>query len=46
MIDALANLDEVAAGHADRYAAFVTAYCDLDDGHATARVVDAVLDGG
>jgi CDP-glycerol glycerophosphotransferase len=35
----------VRAAHADRYAAFVARYCELDDGHAAARVVDGVLGG-
>jgi CDP-glycerol glycerophosphotransferase len=43
--EALGDLDAVRAAHADRYAAFVARYCELDDGHAAARVVDGVLGG-
>ncbi len=43
LITALGRVDEVAAEHAQRYAAFREAYCDLDDGRATARVVDGLL---
>ncbi|MFH9351603.1 CDP-glycerol glycerophosphotransferase family protein [Kitasatospora sp. NPDC017646] len=43
LVDALARLDEIAAEHANKAAAFREAYCDLDDGKAAARVVDAML---
>lgn len=40
---ALADLDRVAAAHHDAHARFVRRYCDLDDGHAAARVTDRML---
>jgi CDP-glycerol glycerophosphotransferase len=43
VIAALRDLDRVAARHAKAYAAFRTAYCDLDDGGAAARVADRLL---
>ncbi|MGW6914960.1 bifunctional glycosyltransferase/CDP-glycerol:glycerophosphate glycerophosphotransferase [Kitasatospora sp. NPDC054939] len=43
LIGALGRVDEVAAEYADRYSAFRQAYCDLDDGGAAGRVVDAML---
>jgi hypothetical protein len=33
----------VVAAHADRYREFSAAFCELDDGRAAARVVDAVF---
>ncbi|MFF4925529.1 CDP-glycerol glycerophosphotransferase family protein [Kitasatospora sp. NPDC001261] len=43
LLSVLGRVDEVAAKYADRAAAFREAYCDLDDGKASARVVDAML---
>ncbi|MFE4519045.1 CDP-glycerol glycerophosphotransferase family protein [Kitasatospora sp. NPDC056783] len=43
LVGALGRVDEVAAEYADRAAAFREAYCDLDDGKAAGRVVDAML---
>ncbi|MEU9042134.1 MULTISPECIES: CDP-glycerol glycerophosphotransferase family protein [unclassified Kitasatospora] len=43
LVSALGRVDEVAAEFADKAAAFREAYCDLDDGKAAARVVDAML---
>ncbi|MGW3077525.1 bifunctional glycosyltransferase/CDP-glycerol:glycerophosphate glycerophosphotransferase [Kitasatospora sp. NPDC001132] len=43
LVSVLGRLDEVAAEYADRATAFREAYCDLDDGKAAARVVDAML---
>ncbi|MGK4581219.1 bifunctional glycosyltransferase/CDP-glycerol:glycerophosphate glycerophosphotransferase [Kitasatospora sp. HPMI-4] len=43
LIEALAKVDTVTAEHADRYAAFRERFCDLEDGQASARVVDALL---
>ncbi|MFD9068562.1 bifunctional glycosyltransferase/CDP-glycerol:glycerophosphate glycerophosphotransferase [Streptomyces lasiicapitis] len=43
VVDALRDLDTVAARHADAYAAFREAYCDLDDGRAAARVADRLM---
>ncbi|MZD09828.1 glycosyltransferase [Streptomyces sp. SID5785] len=43
VIAALRDLDRVAARHAKAYAAFRSAYCDLDDGGAAARVADRLL---
>jgi CDP-glycerol glycerophosphotransferase len=40
---ALLDLDGVAAEYAQRYGAFTAQFCELDDGHATGRVVDQVF---
>ncbi|MFC9969272.1 CDP-glycerol glycerophosphotransferase family protein [Spirillospora sp. NPDC127200] len=45
VVDAIARIDEVAAEHADAYAEFASVHCALDDGKATARVVDQVFNG-
>jgi CDP-glycerol glycerophosphotransferase len=41
--DALQGLDGVRAEYAERYAAFRATFCELDDGHAAARVVDRLF---
>ena len=41
--DALRGLDDVVSGYDRRYADFVSAFCELDDGYATGRVVDRVF---
>jgi CDP-glycerol glycerophosphotransferase len=43
VIDAIADIDTVAAEHAERYARFRETFCALEDGHATDRVLDLVL---
>ncbi|KJY40145.1 CDP-glycerol glycerophosphotransferase family protein, partial [Streptomyces sp. NRRL S-495] len=43
LVAALGRVDEVTAEYAGKYAAFRDKYCDLDDGHAAARAVDAML---
>jgi CDP-glycerol glycerophosphotransferase len=43
VIDALRDLDAVAAEHRPRYEAFVDVYCPLADGRASARVVERVF---
>ncbi len=43
VIGALRDLDAVADRHAEAYARFRERFCHLDDGHAAARVVDAVF---
>ncbi|MFH8986513.1 CDP-glycerol glycerophosphotransferase family protein [Streptomyces sp. NPDC017940] len=43
VVDALRDLDAVTRRHADAYAAFREAYCDLDDGRAAGRVADRLL---
>jgi CDP-glycerol glycerophosphotransferase len=40
---ALNNLDGVRAEYAARYDSFVARFCELDDGHAAARVVDRLF---
>jgi CDP-glycerol glycerophosphotransferase len=42
VIAALADLDGVQRETADRYARFRERFCSLDDGHASARVIDLV----
>jgi CDP-glycerol glycerophosphotransferase len=41
--DALRDLDGVRAAYAERYEAFRARFCELDDGHAAARVVDRLF---
>jgi CDP-glycerol glycerophosphotransferase len=43
LADALNDLDGVRATYAERYRAFVERFCELDDGHAAARVVDRLF---
>ena len=43
VIDALADLASVRTRYAQAYARFQERFCHLDDGHATARVVDRFL---
>ncbi|MFD6416493.1 CDP-glycerol glycerophosphotransferase family protein [Streptomyces sp. NPDC060194] len=43
VVEALRDLDGIAARHADAYEAFRDAYGDLDDGKASARVADRLL---
>jgi CDP-glycerol glycerophosphotransferase len=44
LAERLRDLGAVTAEHASRYQAFVADFCELDDGHAAARVVDRVFD--
>ena len=44
VIAALGDTDAVRSEFADRYAAFMDAYCGLADGEASARVVDRVFE--
>jgi CDP-glycerol glycerophosphotransferase len=41
--EALRELDAVTATYADRYRAFAARYCEFDDGHAAARVVERIF---
>jgi CDP-glycerol glycerophosphotransferase len=43
VLDALRELDGAAPRHADAYRRFLARFGHLDDGHASARVVDAVF---
>jgi CDP-glycerol glycerophosphotransferase len=43
VVDAIADIDAVAAEHAPRYARFRETFTALEDGHATDRVLDLVL---
>ncbi|WP_354640951.1 bifunctional glycosyltransferase/CDP-glycerol:glycerophosphate glycerophosphotransferase [Kitasatospora camelliae] len=45
LVEALGKVDEVAAEYVEKYQAFREVYCDLEDGQATGRVVDAMLKG-
>jgi CDP-glycerol glycerophosphotransferase len=40
---ALRDLDSVVTEYADGYGAFASTFCELDDGHAAARVVDRIF---
>ncbi|GAB3301691.1 hypothetical protein GCM10027451_05160 [Geodermatophilus aquaeductus] len=46
LVDAVADLDAVAAAHADRYRSFRETYTSLEDGHATDRVLDLFFPPG
>jgi CDP-glycerol glycerophosphotransferase len=46
VLDALGDLDRVAAEHAGRYEAFREKYASLEDGRAAARFVDQFLTDG
>jgi CDP-glycerol glycerophosphotransferase len=46
VLAALADLPGVRTAHAERYARFRATFCSLEDGHAAARVLDAVLPTG
>lgn len=43
VVEALRDLDPLTARHAEAYAAFREAYCDLDDGRAAARVAERLM---
>ncbi|MEU1132773.1 CDP-glycerol glycerophosphotransferase family protein [Streptomyces sp. NPDC005900] len=43
VVEALRDLDAIAARHTDAYTAFREAYCDLDDGGAAARVAERLM---
>ncbi|MCC9310515.1 bifunctional glycosyltransferase family 2 protein/CDP-glycerol:glycerophosphate glycerophosphotransferase [Kitasatospora sp. RB6PN24] len=43
VVEALGRVDEVAKEYREAYDRFRSEYCDLDDGHAAARVVDGLL---
>ena len=43
LADALRNIDDVRAQYAGTYSAFAAVFCELDDGRATARVVDRLF---
>src|SRR3954470_1604661 len=42
--DALRDIDGVQRAHAQRYDEFTRRFCELDDGHASARVVDRLFE--
>jgi len=46
VIEAIRTADTTAAQYETRYKAFAERGCDLDDGHAAARLVDAMLKSG
>ncbi|KUL49607.1 bifunctional glycosyltransferase/CDP-glycerol:glycerophosphate glycerophosphotransferase [Streptomyces sp. NRRL S-1521] len=43
VVEALCDLESIADRHAEAYAAFREAYCDLDDGRAAARVAERLM---
>jgi CDP-glycerol glycerophosphotransferase len=45
-MDALSDLDAVRRTYAPAYQAFRDRFCHLDDGHATARVINRVFTAG
>jgi CDP-glycerol glycerophosphotransferase len=44
LIAQLREVDTLAERYAPAYARFRDRFCDLDDGHAAERVLDAVFD--
>jgi CDP-glycerol glycerophosphotransferase len=46
LVRALEDLDGALEGYEAKYASFVERFCHLDDGYASARVVDAMLEVG
>jgi CDP-glycerol glycerophosphotransferase len=46
LIEAIADIDTLAARNAGRYARFRDTFCALDDGHATERVLDLLFPSG
>ncbi|MET9297065.1 bifunctional glycosyltransferase family 2 protein/CDP-glycerol:glycerophosphate glycerophosphotransferase [Streptomyces sp. NPDC003077] len=44
LIDAIADIDAVSARYQEQYDRFHHNFCDLDDGHASARVADLMFD--
>lgn len=46
LVDAIADVDRAAAEHATAYARFQQAFCALEDGHATERVLDLLFPSG
>ena len=42
---ALGDIDAISAEYEDAYARFVARFCELEDGHASRRVVDLLLGG-
>ncbi|NEB09281.1 glycosyltransferase [Streptomyces coelicoflavus] len=44
LVDAIRDIDQVQATYQDRFDRFHHLFCDLDDGHASARVVDRMLE--
>ncbi|MFD7991838.1 bifunctional glycosyltransferase/CDP-glycerol:glycerophosphate glycerophosphotransferase [Streptomyces mexicanus] len=44
LVDAIRDIDQVSAEYKERFARFHHLFCDLDDGHASARVVDRMLE--
>ena len=46
VVDAILEIDALAAATADRYARFRETFCHLDDGGATRRVLDLLADAG
>ena len=46
LVDAIRDIDRVSGQYAERYARFQELFCDLDDGGASARVVDRILQQG
>ncbi|MFJ8887420.1 CDP-glycerol glycerophosphotransferase family protein [Streptomyces sp. NPDC102402] len=45
VVEALRDPDAATAGHREAYARFRESFCDLDDGTASAQVVDRMLKG-
>lgn len=46
LIKAIADVDTLAAQHAEKYGRFRDTFCSLEDGHATERVLDLLFPSG
>ncbi|MYX21800.1 CDP-glycerol glycerophosphotransferase family protein, partial [Streptomyces sp. SID8380] len=46
LVSALRDIDRVTADYSERYQLFHEEFCDLDDGHATERLVERMLAEG
>ncbi|MFG3345355.1 CDP-glycerol glycerophosphotransferase family protein [Streptomyces sp. NPDC048018] len=44
LIEALGDIDRISAGFTDAYREFREVFCDLDDGHASERVIRRMLE--
>ncbi|MGW0013000.1 CDP-glycerol glycerophosphotransferase family protein [Streptomyces tendae] len=44
LVDAIRDIDQVRAEYQERFDRFHHLFCDLDDGNASARVVDRMIE--
>ena len=46
LIDSIKNIDSNKEKFEEKYDAFYKKYCYMEDGHASERIVDIMLNGG